>query len=571
MYDRPKRPTTNDTKAWGGYWTALSMPWRTEPEIDAGRQAFLTERRMTVVDEEQDIYPFADMALSRADIEWLLATHESGAMVGPVDWSDESQRGREGLDLRRARLGRIEAARHEADGKTLALDLSYLPLAGLRAGASFDSGKQTRSLSSRILGSALRVPVIAFFGLVTIFLIVVTTETALGALLVAILLGSLVGPLVAGAAVRRGRRNIDRRQRTLLFLGRMALFTGLLGTAGLVATYFLNDVLEYIAFGVVVLLTIQVFGTEYVRSTLGAGDEYRFAQSETSAARLDGCSLKGCYLENAQLGGASLRQADLSYAHLEHANLDLANCQGADLRHAVFDEQTSLRFTRFSYDVPDPLSPFFQDDNARFAGIQWHGCDATGVDWQPVLRLGDERDAKISNIISLRETVNTYYQLAAMLRAQGLFRIADRFAYRSLVIQRQVLLRESGPLPAFGSWLLDRLAGYGYRPGRTISLYLLTITLFSATYFAFGSGCHIGAPFDIITVLRSGQHCVSHPMSWTEAFILSFTAFHGRGFFGGTFQPSDPQAAVSAAEAVVGLLLEVSFIATFTQRFFGTR
>src|SRR5258708_18090665 len=426
------------------------MPWRTEPEIDAGRQAFLTERRMTVVDEEQDIYPFADMALSRADIEWLLATHESGGVVGPVDWSDESQRGREGLDLRRARLGRIEAARHEADGKTLALDLSYLPLAGLRAGASFDSGTQTRSLSSRILGSALRVPVIAFFGLVTIFLaalplpqipfIVVTTETALGALLVAILLGSLVGPLVAGAAVRRGRRNIDRRQRTLLFLGRMALFTGLLGTAGLVATYFLNDVLEYIAFGVVVLLTIQVFGTEYVRSTLGAGDEYRFAQSETSAARLDGCSLKGCYLENAQLGGASLRQADLSYAHLEHANLDLANCQGADLRHAVFDEQTSLRFTRFSYDVPDPLSPSFQVDNARFAGLPSHRCHAPRPDFQPILRLGDERDAKISNIISLRETVNTYYQLAAMLRAQGLFRIADRFAYRSLVIQRQVLL-----------------------------------------------------------------------------------------------------------------------------------
>jgi len=31
----------------------------------------------------------------------------------------------------------------------------------------------------------------------------------------------------------------------------------------------------------------------------------------------------------------------------------------------------------------------------------------------------------------------------------------------------------------------------------------------------------------------------------------------------------DPYARISAAEAVVGLLIELSFIATFTQRYFG--
>jgi hypothetical protein len=40
--------------------------------------------------------------LSRADVEWLLATHENGR--GPVDWSDERQRKREGLDLGGANL-----------------------------------------------------------------------------------------------------------------------------------------------------------------------------------------------------------------------------------------------------------------------------------------------------------------------------------------------------------------------------------------------------------------------------------------------------------------------------------
>ena len=54
------------------------------------------------------IYPFRDIKLSRVDIEWLLETHENGR--GPVDWSDEHQREREGLDLRGADLGDLPLA-----------------------------------------------------------------------------------------------------------------------------------------------------------------------------------------------------------------------------------------------------------------------------------------------------------------------------------------------------------------------------------------------------------------------------------------------------------------------------
>ncbi len=61
------------------------------------------------------------MKLSRADVEWLLATHENGR--GPVDWSDESQREREGLYLRGAFL-------HETS-------LRELPLARMCAGEDF--------------------------------------------------------------------------------------------------------------------------------------------------------------------------------------------------------------------------------------------------------------------------------------------------------------------------------------------------------------------------------------------------------------------------------------------------
>ncbi len=52
--------------------------WRTEPEIDTERQRYLAERRAIAPDIEQGIYPFRGIKLSRADVEWLLATHAHG-------------------------------------------------------------------------------------------------------------------------------------------------------------------------------------------------------------------------------------------------------------------------------------------------------------------------------------------------------------------------------------------------------------------------------------------------------------------------------------------------------------
>ena len=107
-----QRPTTSDPEAWKAYWKAQDQPWRTEPEIDTKRQKELTQRHAVIPDIEKGIYPFRGMKLSRADIEWLLATHESKGITGPVDWSDESQRYREGLDVRGADLQGLAADYH---------------------------------------------------------------------------------------------------------------------------------------------------------------------------------------------------------------------------------------------------------------------------------------------------------------------------------------------------------------------------------------------------------------------------------------------------------------------------
>jgi hypothetical protein len=122
----PSRPAPEGYASWPAYWQAQGMPWRTGPEIDQERQAYLDRQRAIAPDIEQGIYPFRDehgsITLTRGDVEWLLATHEDGR--GPVVWAEEWNKlyddRRWGLDLRGADLR--------------AVNLRGLPLSRLRAG-----------------------------------------------------------------------------------------------------------------------------------------------------------------------------------------------------------------------------------------------------------------------------------------------------------------------------------------------------------------------------------------------------------------------------------------------------
>src|SRR6266567_6286726 len=72
-----QHPPLRDREAWSAYWQAQGQPWRTEQEIDMRRQQELTLLRAIVPDIKQGIYHFKGIKLSRADVEWLLATHEN--------------------------------------------------------------------------------------------------------------------------------------------------------------------------------------------------------------------------------------------------------------------------------------------------------------------------------------------------------------------------------------------------------------------------------------------------------------------------------------------------------------
>jgi len=248
-------------------------------------------------------------------------------------------------------------------------------------------------------------------------------------------------------------------------------------------------------------------------------------------AHLDGATLRGTHLEEANLFRAYLKDAYLRGAHLEDAKLrgtrmegayfPGAYLQGADMRNAFFDNASNLERITLSKE---------KFDCALLADVQWGSVNLSVVNWQHIRILGDEYKARQREISipartareksrlleDYHEAVRAYRQLANALRAQGMNEEAVHFAYRAQKLQRKVLWRqvvwgkaEADSFQAgmqkgmwervrelrwraqkFGasifSWFLDILAGYGYKPGRSLFIYLLMIAGFATCYSFFG-------------------------------------------------------------------------------------
>jgi uncharacterized protein YjbI with pentapeptide repeats len=412
----PLRPTLNDQSAWQLYWEGIGQPWRREPEIDLKRQESLAECRSITPNIKQSIYPFKDMKLNRADIEWLLATHDSGR--GPIDWNDNHDRGRKGLDLRGADLRQV--------------DLSDLPMSNMCG-----------SLTSEEFDTVT----VEQFGI--------------------------------------ARIHLERA---------------------------------------------------YLRNT-----------------HLEGSILYGVHLDQANLLGVHLEKAELAWVHLERVILRQAHLEGANLSNAYFNSVTNL-------DKAILANSFY--GAAQLADVHWDGVNLAVVDWEHIKMTGDEQEAlraktldgktkeKARRLNEFEEAIRANRQLAIILQNHGLNEIATHFIYRAQVLRRWLLWRRKKFGQYMFSLIFDLLAGYGYRPFRGFLAYLIVIFGFMGLYLL-------------------NAHFVAPHLSWDEALVLSVSSFHGRGFFTPDITLGDTYARLAAIEAVLGLLIEVSFIATFTQRFFG--
>jgi uncharacterized protein YjbI with pentapeptide repeats len=135
--DGGKQPAPDGYESWNTFWTAQGMPWRTEPDSDEERQQYLAERRAITADSEQGIYAFRDerggIALTRADVEWLVATHEAGEPLPPSRRPGKNYWKPFGPDLRGAALDGVNLT-------GIPLTFARLNLASLR-GANLDGAQ----------------------------------------------------------------------------------------------------------------------------------------------------------------------------------------------------------------------------------------------------------------------------------------------------------------------------------------------------------------------------------------------------------------------------------------------
>lgn len=260
---------------------------------------------------------------------------------------------------------------------------------------------------------------------------------------------------------------------------------------------------------------------------------------------LEGAHLAAANLKGAQLHRAHLEGAELIFAELEGAALAGARLDGANLSGATFDKSTHLTDAVLT--------------NVSVDRVTYDNVNLTVVDWGLVPILGDEMWARnddperqdgVARLDDFVAAVRANRVLAATLRSQGMTEDADRYVYRAQVLQREVLRRQGHWGRSAGSWLLDIVSGYGYKPARSIVTYALIISLFAGGFFL------------------NAQFATPH-LRWDEALVLSLSSFHGRGFFTSGISLSDTLARLAAGEAVIGLLIEVIFISTFTQKFFG--
>jgi hypothetical protein len=272
----------------------------------------------------------------------------------------------------------------------------------------------------------------------------------------------------------------------------------------------------------------------------------RLTGADLSHASLDKADLQQARLRGAILVGASLREADLRFAKLDQADLGGATLTGADLRGARLDEKTWL----------DAITL----DNTTWVGdVFWSSAALTRIRWEQAPRLGDEQaisqaQTREEQIMACREAARAYRGLAVALRAQGLTSVASSYRLREQRLERQALRYQR----KYGSWLfsglLDLVAGYGEEPGRILLAYLAVVLGFAAAYW---SVTHL-----LDTKLAQ--------LSWDQALVLSLTSFHGRGFFPGFLSLGDWVARLGAAEAVIGLFIELILIATFSKRFLSS-
>lgn len=333
-----------DQLRWMG-WMAHGEAWRTEPEISNERKAVLGACLDRAARPETGFYPFRDVELLRADIEWLLSVCNDG--VGPAVWGQPG-RPLTGLDLRGANLAhadlrRLPLARTQFALSTLERErLGLTPALAAAAianlvGTAFDGAHLEGAIFSH-----------AFLNEVSFRNAWLEEAEFDGASLVLADLSMVHAQhtLFIGACLRWARlHEADLRGADL----RGSILTGAdLRLAALDRAFLGDAVAQEAIFMGASLVGADLEGAHLEDSNLV--EIFAMAASFASA-HLERSIMVGARLEGANLVDANLQLATLVRAHLEGADCLGAQFHGANVRAAYFKGAHGLDFSGANLDL----------------------------------------------------------------------------------------------------------------------------------------------------------------------------------------------------------------------------
>ncbi len=284
--------------------------------------------------------------------------------------------------------------------------------------------------------------------------------------------------------------------------------------------------------------------------------------------RFDASLLRGASLAHCKLTRASLRSADLFQTWFGGSLMMFATfgpvgvdpvvekaLHKADWLGFVTDDPpqkyllraANLTLARFDAEtLLNDVSLWSADTaNPQVADVVWGDVNLTAVTGWGV-KSGDETRAEgSSDPVLYDRAARSNRQLAVQLRRQGMSDASDFYGYHAKLCEIRSFVLHGSYIRLVGSALLAGLCGWGFKPGRTVLWYLATLFLSWGGY--------------LLTV--------PHLSGWQD-LVLSVSSFHGRGVFVSNLQSlSRPASVLVVIEAVIGLLIEATFVATFTQRF----
>jgi uncharacterized protein YjbI with pentapeptide repeats len=309
------------------------MWWRTEPEIDEERREFLGALRASKPYYQRASSPFAGLRLDRADIEWLLATHEYAGVRGPVVGSVLVDETGDPPDLSGADLSAV-ALRLLLEGMTDHREVAP----GSDRGSSATAGVSEEEPPRVRWGLDLRGADLC--------------ATALSGLPLERMWGGLVSHWWREASAEEREVAAVRLERADLqgaFLQWSDLRNARLSHASLRGAALQCADLREAKLDGADMTEAACACTSFFRSNMQGAiltrayvsrAEFRGAnlrQAEMSRAIAWGVAMRGAHLDQANLREADLRRADLTGASLREADLRQADLRGARLRRVALD------------------------------------------------------------------------------------------------------------------------------------------------------------------------------------------------------------------------------------------